>query len=123
LSGWEDVVIERAASVDEPGEQAVAGLLRQFELDRLLRFLLDGGRALADGGVHHELACPQPHQIAAPELAVDRQIEHRQVAEPLLALEMEADGPNLLGLEGRLGPDGASLVPRHDRPPMRERDS
>ena len=49
--------------------------------------------------------------------------EHRQVAEPLLALEMEADGPNLLGLEGRLGPDEASLVPRHDRPPMRERDS
>jgi hypothetical protein len=46
-----------------------------------------------------------------------------QVAEPLLALEMETDGPDLLGLEGRLGPDEAALVPRHDRPPMRERDS
>ena len=33
-----DVVIGRAASVDEPGEQAVAGLLRQLELDRLLSF-------------------------------------------------------------------------------------
>ncbi len=33
-------------------------------------------------------------QIAAAELAVDRQIEHRQVAEPLRALEMETDGPS-----------------------------
>ncbi len=109
--------------MDEPGEQAVAGLLRQLELDRLLSFLLDDGCAVTSGGVHDHLADLQPDQIAAAELAVDGQVEHGQVAEPLLALEMETDGPYLLGLEGRLGPDGAPLVPRHDRPPMRERDS
>jgi hypothetical protein len=92
-------------------------------LDRLLRFLLDGGRAVPGGTIHHQLADLQPDQIAAAELAVDGQIEHRQVTDPLLALEMETDGPDLLGLEGRLGPNKTSLVPRHDRPRVGKRNS
>ena len=73
----EDVVIGRAASVDEPGEPAVAGLLRQLELDRLLSFLLDDACAVTSGGVHDHLADLQPDQIVAAELAVDGQVEHR----------------------------------------------
>jgi hypothetical protein len=120
---WEDVVLGGAATPAEPGEQAVAGLLRQLELDRLPRFLLDDGRAVAGGGVHDQIGDPQPDQVAAAELAVDGQVEQGQVAEPPLPLQVEADGPDLLGPEGRLGTDEAALVPRHDGPRMGERDA
>jgi hypothetical protein len=120
---WEDVVIEQAATMTKPSKQAVTGLLSHLELDRLLSFLLDGGRAVTDGGVHDQLADLQPDQVAAPELAIGCQVEHGQVADPPLALEMETDGPNSLGFERRFGPDEAALVPRRDRPPMWERDT
>jgi hypothetical protein len=43
---------------------------------------------VTDGGIHDQLADLQSDQIAAPELAVDCQIEHGEIADPLLALEM-----------------------------------
>jgi hypothetical protein len=68
----EDVVTERVVSVGEPSKQAVTGLFGQFELDRLISLLLDGGRAVTDGAIHDELANLGFDQIAAHELAVDR---------------------------------------------------
>jgi hypothetical protein len=69
---------------------------------------------MSDSGVHDQLADFQPDQITASELAVDCQIEHNQVPDFRLALKVEADGPDLLGLEGRLGANKTALVPWHD---------
>jgi hypothetical protein len=109
--------------VIEPGQQAFAGLLDQFKLDWLLRFPLDDDRTGTDGGVHDHLADFQPDQVATPQLAVGRQIEHGQAADPPLALKMEADGPDLLGFEGQLGTDKTALVPWHGGMGMWEWDA
>jgi hypothetical protein len=75
---------------------------------------MNNRRTVTDSGIHDQLADLQSDEITAPGLAVDRQVEHREIADPLLALKMQVDGPDLLGLEGRLWPNEASLVPRHD---------
>jgi hypothetical protein len=64
---------------------------------------------VAGNAVHDQLADGQPDQVAAPELAVDRQVEHGQVSKPLIPLE--ADRPDLFGFEWRLGTDEAPLDP------------
>jgi hypothetical protein len=93
-------------------------LLREFKLNRLFIFLLNDRRAVPDRGVHDQLANLEPDQIASPQLAVDRKVEHGQVPHPLIALKVEADGPDLLRFEGPPGADEATLVPQHHRPLM-----
>ena len=53
----------------------------------------------------------QIHQIAATQLAVDRQVEHGQVANLVFILEVDSDGPDVLGLEWRLLADQLAFVP------------
>jgi hypothetical protein len=122
-SAREDVIIQRAATEFQPCQNAIAGLVGQFELHRLLGLPLDDGRAVAGRAVHDQLADHQSDQVAAPELAVDRQVEHGQVAKPLLPLEMKADGPDLLAFERRFRPDEAPFVPGYDQPRMWERNA
>jgi hypothetical protein len=98
----EDVASEHAPAKLEPGERAFTGLIGELELNRLLGFPLDDGRTVPDFGVQTN----QPIfslMRSAPELAGDRQVKHGQVADPTLALEVKADGPNLFRLEGRSG--------------------
>ena len=49
-------------------------------------------------GVHH-VPNPQAHQIAAPQPAVDRQVEHCQVADLVFVLQVESNRPDILGLQ------------------------
>jgi len=42
--------------------------------------------------------------VAAPQLAVDRQIEHRTVTHPALMIQPEPDSPDLLRLQRSLAP-------------------
>lgn len=74
-----DVIVHRSASPFEPRQQARPSVRQQLELNGPTRFLL-----------HHD--CPRPdlsaadnvtdlhlHQVAAPKLAIDRQIEQRPI--------------------------------------------
>jgi hypothetical protein len=54
----------------------------------------------------------QIQQITATQLAVDRQVEHGQVTNPVSVLEMDSDGPDVLGLERWLLADQPAFVPR-----------
>jgi hypothetical protein len=54
----------------------------------------------------------QIHQIAATQLAVDRQIKHGQVANLVFVLQVDSDDPVVLGLERWLLADPLALVPR-----------
>jgi hypothetical protein len=53
--------------------------------------------------------------IAASQLAVDRQIEHRQIAVLAVHLELGTDRPHVLGLQRRPGADHFAFVPRNPR--------
>jgi len=55
------------------------------------------------------------HQIAATQLAVDRQVEHGQVANTMFVLEVDSDVPVVLGLEWWLLADLLAFVPRLTR--------
>jgi hypothetical protein len=43
----------------------------------------------------------QIDQVATPQLAVDREVEHGKVSNLMRILELYPDGPDVLRLEGR----------------------
>ncbi|MBD2751201.1 hypothetical protein IC232_31710 [Microvirga sp. BT688] len=51
-----------------------------------------------------EIVDPDLHDVSAPQLAVDRQIEQRSVSDPSLPVKTEADGPDVLRFERRFAP-------------------
>jgi hypothetical protein len=53
------------------------------------------------------------YDITPAELAVDRQIEHREVACAAFDLELRPDRPDVFGSQRWLCPRQLSLVPRH----------
>jgi len=63
----------------------------------------------------HWEQCPdlESDDIAASQLAVDGEIEHRQITRSLLDLELGPDCPNVLLPERWLGPYQLSFVPRY----------
>src|SRR5262249_32146936 len=54
---------------------------------------------------------PHPHEVAAPEFAVDRQVEQREIASAPLQLEANANGPHILRLQRALLAGQPSLIP------------
>jgi len=68
-----------------------ACLLRQLELDRYPRLSLSVRRAIDGMAVRSDVFDPQVDDIAAPELAVDRQIEHREIAGTPLDLQIRSN--------------------------------
>jgi hypothetical protein len=62
-------------------------LLGDFELNRSVRLFLDYHRSIAEPSrprLHHRF---QPNEIAAPELGVNSQVEHREIASAAFELE------------------------------------
>src|SRR5690606_13177208 len=79
------------------------------------------GLALADHSarahliaLHHVLDA-QVHEVASTKLAVDRQIEERQIADPMRYLQSHADRPNFTRLQRRLLARHPPFIPRHKR--------
>lgn len=54
------------------------------------------------------VANPHADKVAAADLAVDRGVEHSEVAHVVGALQMDADGPDALGFERRPSDQSAS---------------
>jgi hypothetical protein len=59
--------------------------------------------------VRRNVLDPESDDVASPQLAVDGQIEHRQVAGSSLDLQLAANGPDVFGPERRLRPDQLAL--------------
>jgi hypothetical protein len=68
-------------------------------------------RARGDSIAMSDIANAQLHEIAAAQLAVDRQIEQREFALAIAQLEANAYCPNLPEFERCVLPDQLSLVP------------
>ena len=95
----------------EPLADSSTGLLGDLELHRPASLLLNDGRAIANSPASEYVIDPQPNEIAAPELAVDRQIEHRKIASATLHLQPYSNCPDILRLQRALLADQASAVP------------
>jgi hypothetical protein len=82
----------------------LAGQLAQFKSDGPPGFLLSDScaiRRLAAGG---DILDPNGDDVTAPKLAVDRQIEHGEVASAAFDLELRPNRPDVLGSQRRLCP-------------------
>jgi hypothetical protein len=98
--------------IRDPVSDREPRLFGDFELDRPAGLLLDHGRAIPHRAADTHVIDPQGDQIAAAQLAVDRQVEQREIALSNLKLKPDPDGPDLFRLERALLTDQAALVPR-----------
>lgn len=86
----------------EPGGERLAGRLGQLERDGPASLLLDHGGSKPDRVAEVDVRHTKTHEVAAPQLAVDRDIEHGQIASAALVLQPSPNGPD--GLRGGFGP-------------------
>jgi len=96
----------------QPRRQAPSGFGHDLELHWSAGLLLNNRRAVADGPPTSDIADPDLHKIAAPQLAVDRQVEQRPIAQPPVLVEVESDGPDVARFERTLGADVLACIPR-----------
>jgi hypothetical protein len=85
--------------------------LGDFEQDRPARLLLDRGATFANPAAGADIIDLQSDDVAAPELAVDRKVEQREVAFAALQLKPDPNCPDIFRLERALLADQAALVP------------
>ncbi|MGA8403115.1 MAG: hypothetical protein WB697_24750 [Stellaceae bacterium] len=83
-----------------------------LELDRPAGLPLDDRRPILHPAPDADITDPKPHEVAAPELIVDREVEQREIAFALFKLEPNADGPDFSGSQRALLTDETALVPR-----------
>src|SRR6202045_5402660 len=86
-------------------------LLRDFELDRSPCLFLDHGATAPHPAAGAYVVDLQTDEIAASELAVDREVEQSEISFPALQLKPNANGPDIFRLERALLPGQAALVP------------
>jgi len=79
-------------------------LLRQLKPDGPTGLLLPHRRAIDGIPTRCNVLDPKGDDIAAPQLAVDCEIEHRQVAGPPVHLQSGTDRPNMFGRNGGFWP-------------------
>src|ERR1700753_3830320 len=92
---------------------SLAGLLAQFKSNRPSGFLLSDRCAIRCVPAGGNILDPQGYDITAAKLAINRQIEHREVAYAAFHLELGPDRPNVFRSQRRLCSRQLSLVPRH----------
>jgi hypothetical protein len=96
-------------SILEPGLYSLPGLLCQFEAESLLRLVLDHHGA-SDGMMSlHDFAYLQSNEIAAPQLAFDRQVEHCQLSYSVRDLQANPHAQISCNLKGGFGPTSLPL--------------
>jgi hypothetical protein len=73
----------------------LSGLLSQFKTDGTAGLSLANSRACKRVAIGCNVFNLHTNDIAAPELAVDREVEHRQIAGPVFHLELGPDRPDV----------------------------
>jgi hypothetical protein len=89
----------------------LSGLLRQLKPDGPSCFPLAHGGSINGISVGCDIIDFDGDNVAAPELAVDRKIEQRQVTDLLLQLKFGPDGPDVFGPKGRFCAGQLTLIP------------
>jgi hypothetical protein len=78
---WENVVAQRAAATLKPGQKAGSCVGEQFELGRSAGLSLHDGCPCPDLPADDDIADFEADHIATAQLAVDRHVEQRPVAQ------------------------------------------
>ncbi len=96
----------------QPVLQRGAGLLRDLKLNRTASLVLDDCRPVPHMTAHGDVTDQQADEIAATKLAVDGEVEYRQMAFVSLDLKWDTNGPDLFRPQKTLLSDKTALVPR-----------
>src|SRR5690348_5511040 len=96
----------------DPVSERGPRLFSYFELDRSAGLVLNHGRAIPHPAAEAHVIYPEGDQSAAAQLAVDRDVEQREIAAMVFELKPDPDCPDLLRLERTLLADQPTLVPR-----------
>ena len=83
--------------IGQPIADCCSGMLSDLELDWPPGFLLDYRGSVLHSVSDAYVAHPEPHEVAAPQLAVDGEIEQSEVTSALLKLGPDANCPDILG--------------------------
>jgi hypothetical protein len=89
----------------------LARLFGYLELDGTPGFLLHDHGSRPDEPARQHVVDPQSDEIAAAKLAVDRKVEHCEIAQALFQLKTNADRPDLRELERWILPYELAAVP------------
>jgi hypothetical protein len=100
LLGRRNVLIDR-----------LAGLLGDLEPDRKLGLVLPNGRPVDRIAMRRDILDSKAHQVSATQLAIDREIEERQVSRAPCELQSSSNGPDVLRLQRWFRSDELALVP------------
>jgi hypothetical protein len=118
--------VEAAAFAPAAVEQEIAGTIparRKVLVDRLARLLgnlepdrktglvLPNGRTVDGIAMWRDVLDLEAHHVAATQLAIDREIEERQVPHPPCELQLRPNGPDVLRLQRWLRADQLALIP------------
>ena len=95
----------------DPRGDGGSGRFCQLELNRSLRLSLNNYRSGQYLGAVRDVADAQIDEIAAAQLAVNREVEHSQVSYLMCVLELNPDRPDVLRLQRRLLTDKFAFVP------------
>src|SRR5215212_3574861 len=89
-----------------PRSDGATCLLRDFKLHWSCCLLLKDHDPALYATRREQVRYPQPYQVTATQLAVERQIEHRKIACPAANLQAHADAPHVDRLECELRSSG-----------------
>lgn len=93
-----------------PVRDGIARVLCQLEWNRPACLLLDDRRSRPDGHPGDHVTQPQLHQIASTQLAIDCEVEQREVADSMVNSLPRSDFPDMLGLQRGLRANDAAGV-------------
>ena len=86
-----------------------------IKLDRTARLVLDDRRPVSHVAARSYVIDSKADEIAAAQLAVDGEVEQRQIAFAALDLKSDTNGPDLFRPKGTLLTNETAFVPRSAR--------
>jgi hypothetical protein len=97
-------------STPKPSGQRFARWICQFEGHWSARLLLNNRSPKSHRAAQYDVADPKANQVATSQLAVDRQVEHGEVAYAMVMLKPSSNSPDMTRLQRGLGTNQASRV-------------
>ena len=108
----ENEVVQGAAPALEPRAHCPSGRVYQLELDRSSGFLLNDDGAITNAPAGNYIPDSDTDHVTAAQLAINREVEQRTVAQPPVLVEPKPNSPDLLLFQSPFGTDQSPLIPR-----------
>ena len=108
---WEEMDASAHRRAANPVPDRVARVFRHIELNGPTSLALDDGDTLSDTFANYEIRDFQANKVTTAQLAIDGQVEQRQIPEVSNELKPGTNGPNLLWEQRTFLPDQSTLVP------------